>query len=105
MGTGGTVMIATSYGSSTIVSDGPTASPPAGPVLPDFSEPIRNVTVPLGREAVLSCVISNLAEYKVCSIHCFLDIFISLRLVITPIALSTIFYLRNCCVSGVIGAP
>lgn len=59
-----TVMIA-SYGSSTIVSDGATASSPAGPVLPDFSEPIRNVTVPLGREAVLSCVISNLAEYKV----------------------------------------
>ncbi|EFX84334.1 hypothetical protein DAPPUDRAFT_47514 [Daphnia pulex] len=33
--------------------------------VPQFSESIRNVTVPLGREAVLSCVINNLAEYKV----------------------------------------
>ena len=60
-----TVLIASSYGSSTIVSDGPTASSPAGPLLPEFNEPIRNVTVPMGREAVLSCVISNLGEYKV----------------------------------------
>nr|CAH0101068.1 unnamed protein product [Daphnia galeata] len=32
---------------------------------PQFAESIRNVTVTLGREATLSCVIDNLAEYKV----------------------------------------
>jgi hypothetical protein len=32
---------------------------------PEFAEAIRNVTVPLGREAVLSCVVNNLAEYRV----------------------------------------
>ncbi|XP_069173872.1 lachesin [Procambarus clarkii] len=33
--------------------------------LPRFQEPIKNVTVPLGREAVLSCIVENLGEYKV----------------------------------------
>ncbi|XP_074034834.1 lachesin [Leptinotarsa decemlineata] len=32
---------------------------------PQFSGPIRNVTVALGREAVLSCSVSNLGHYKV----------------------------------------
>lgn len=32
---------------------------------PEFAETIRNVTVPLGREAVLSCIINNLADHKV----------------------------------------
>ncbi|XP_020280041.1 protein amalgam-like [Pseudomyrmex gracilis] len=32
---------------------------------PSFSEPIANVTVPVGREAVLSCVVANLSTYKV----------------------------------------
>lgn len=32
----------------------------------EFAELIRNVTVPLGREAVLSCVINDLGAYKVC---------------------------------------
>ncbi|XP_046638076.1 opioid-binding protein/cell adhesion molecule homolog [Daphnia pulicaria] len=32
---------------------------------PQFAELIRNVTVTLGREVVLSCVVDNLAEYKV----------------------------------------
>ncbi|XP_035796453.1 lachesin-like isoform X1 [Anopheles albimanus] len=33
--------------------------------LPKFGEPIQNLTVPLGREAVLTCVINNLQTYKV----------------------------------------
>lgn len=32
---------------------------------PDFAEPMGNVTVPVGREAVLSCTVSNLGQYKV----------------------------------------
>ncbi|XP_066954068.1 lachesin-like [Macrobrachium rosenbergii] len=32
---------------------------------PEFGGAIKNVTVPLGREAVLSCVVDNLGEYKV----------------------------------------
>uniref|UniRef100_A0A182J3T8 Ig-like domain-containing protein n=1 Tax=Anopheles atroparvus TaxID=41427 RepID=A0A182J3T8_ANOAO len=33
--------------------------------LPKFGEPIQNLTVPVGREAVLTCVINNLQTYKV----------------------------------------
>ncbi|XP_061942711.1 neurotrimin-like isoform X1 [Apis cerana] len=32
---------------------------------PNFKEPIANVTAPVGREAILSCVVQDLAEYKV----------------------------------------
>ncbi|XP_014255975.1 lachesin-like [Cimex lectularius] len=32
---------------------------------PQFGEPISNVTVPLGREAVLSCAVKNLGHFKV----------------------------------------
>ncbi|XP_050485763.1 lachesin [Bombus vancouverensis nearcticus] len=32
---------------------------------PNFKEPITNVTAPVGREAILSCVVQDLAEYKV----------------------------------------
>ncbi|XP_068246387.1 lachesin-like [Palaemon carinicauda] len=32
---------------------------------PDFVGAIKNVTVPLGKEAVLSCVVDNLGEYRV----------------------------------------
>jgi hypothetical protein len=32
---------------------------------PDFNEPIKNVTVPVGREAVLSCMVTELGHYKV----------------------------------------
>ncbi|CAG7734059.1 unnamed protein product [Allacma fusca] len=32
---------------------------------PEFVDNIRNVTVPAGREAILSCVVSNLGKYKV----------------------------------------
>ncbi|XP_046656289.1 lachesin-like isoform X2 [Daphnia pulicaria] len=51
---------------SVMLADG-SASPYSAvtTAVPQFSESIRNVTVPLGREAVLSCVINNLAEYKV----------------------------------------
>ena len=34
---------------------------------PEFEEDIRNVTVPAGREAILSCVVRNLGKYKVSS--------------------------------------
>lgn len=37
----------------------------SGNSAPDFAEPIGNVTVPVGREAVLSCTVSNLGQYKV----------------------------------------
>jgi hypothetical protein len=33
--------------------------------IPKFGAPIQNVTVPVGREAVLSCVVDNLQTYKV----------------------------------------
>ena len=32
---------------------------------PDFKEPISNVTASVGREAVLSCAVQDLAGYKV----------------------------------------
>lgn len=33
--------------------------------IPNFTGPILNVTVPLGREAMLECNIDNLSAYKV----------------------------------------
>lgn len=33
--------------------------------LPKFVEPLQNVTIPVGREAVFSCSIENLQTYKV----------------------------------------
>ncbi|XP_055387238.1 lachesin isoform X2 [Condylostylus longicornis] len=33
--------------------------------LPKFGEPLQNVTVPVGREAVLQCVVENLQTYKI----------------------------------------
>ncbi|CAK9831037.1 LAC [Anthophora retusa] len=36
---------------------------------PMFSEPIPNVTVPLGRDVSLPCVVENLGDYKVAWIH------------------------------------
>lgn len=32
---------------------------------PNFSSPIANITVPVGREAVLTCVVHDLFSYKV----------------------------------------
>nr|CAH0101104.1 unnamed protein product [Daphnia galeata] len=47
-----------------MLSDGSITPSTVTTAEPHFSESIRNVTVPLGREAVLSCVINNLADYK-----------------------------------------
>jgi hypothetical protein len=33
--------------------------------VPKFGEPITNVTVPVGREATLTCIVDDLATYKV----------------------------------------
>lgn len=33
--------------------------------LPKFGEPITNVTVPVGREAVMGCIVEDLGAYKV----------------------------------------
>ncbi|XP_047004756.1 uncharacterized protein LOC124623009 [Schistocerca americana] len=66
----------------TCVSDGPHGTPwtrggvaahsalprpvPEDPIAdPDFTDEIRNATVAVGREAVLSCPVSNLGPYKV----------------------------------------
>lgn len=32
---------------------------------PEFSAPIKNITVPLGREGVLTCSVTELGHYKV----------------------------------------
>lgn len=34
-------------------------------VVPDFKEPIQNVTVAVGREAILSCSVTDLGQYRV----------------------------------------
>lgn len=39
--------------------------------LPKFGEPLQNLTIPVGREALLSCVVDNLQTYKVIGIHFF----------------------------------
>lgn len=39
--------------------------------LPKFGEPLQNITIPVGREALLSCVVDNLQTYKVIGIHFF----------------------------------
>lgn len=38
--------------------------------LPKFGERLQNITVPVGRDAVLICVVDNLQTYKV-NFHCF----------------------------------
>ncbi|XP_063215990.1 lachesin-like [Bacillus rossius redtenbacheri] len=40
-------------------------APQSGKAVPDFSQQIRNITVPVGREAVLSCSVTELGNYKV----------------------------------------
>lgn len=37
----------------------------ADPELPRFAEEIQNVTVSVGRDALLACVVDNLRNYKV----------------------------------------
>lgn len=43
---------------------------PAAPTSedPDFRHPIKNVTVPVGREAILACQVTDLGHYKVKSV-------------------------------------
>lgn len=36
---------------------------------PRFISPIVNVTVPVGREAVLECMVDNLSTFRVCITH------------------------------------
>lgn len=44
---------------------------------PNFAEPIPNVTVSLGRDASLPCVVNNLGTYKVrCHVHIIIIIII-----------------------------
>lgn len=33
--------------------------------MPDFVEPVQNISVPSGREAVLQCSVRNLGDYRV----------------------------------------
>ena len=44
--------------------DGPTTTDPPGPD-PDFAGPIQNISVAIGKEAVLSCPVTNLGPFKV----------------------------------------
>lgn len=37
---------------------------------PNFSSPIMNITVPVGREGVLTCVVHDLISYKVNQTNC-----------------------------------
>ncbi|XP_071643522.1 neurotrimin isoform X1 [Temnothorax longispinosus] len=50
---------------STIAGSAWTDNPAVASEGPSFSAPITNVTVPVGREAILSCVVANLSTYKV----------------------------------------
>lgn len=43
--------------------------------LPKFGEPLQNITVPVGREALLSCVVDNLQTYKVIETQFFFWLF------------------------------
>lgn len=36
---------------------------------PKFTAPITNVTVPVGREAILTCLVEDLGQYKVSRNH------------------------------------
>lgn len=41
--------------------------------LPKFGEPITNVTVPVGREAIMGCLVEDLGQYKVRIIDIFTE--------------------------------
>lgn len=43
---------------------------------PRFAEPIPNVTVALGRDASLPCVVENLGKYKVWYFCCYVYMYI-----------------------------
>lgn len=53
--------------------------------LPKFGEPIQNVTVPIGREATLSCTIDNLQTYKVIFIIIFQAIELSIMEIVVEL--------------------
>lgn len=36
-----------------------------GEVIPQFAEPVQNITVPRGRDAKIACVIDNLGDFRV----------------------------------------
>lgn len=38
--------------------------------LPRFAEPIPNITVTIGKDALLACVVDNLKSYRVSQAHC-----------------------------------
>lgn len=38
--------------------------------LPRFAEPIPNITVTIGKDALLACVVDNLKSYRVSQTHC-----------------------------------
>lgn len=40
------------------------------PDSPKFGEPIQNVTISVGRDAVFACVVDNLQTYKVINFLC-----------------------------------
>ena len=47
----------------------------ASPLRPEIPEPLPNVTVAVGREATLPCVVRNLGDYKVYQEFCQYQIF------------------------------
>ena len=59
----------------------------ASPLRPEIPEPLPNVTVAVGREATLPCVVRNLGDYKVyqefCQYQIFRRHFKSLKMIIT----------------------
>lgn len=38
--------------------------------MPKFGESMHNMTIPVGREAILACVVDNLQTYKVSVAFC-----------------------------------
>ncbi|KAJ1522304.1 hypothetical protein ONE63_002601 [Megalurothrips usitatus] len=46
-----------------VVTEAPTTPP--RPDIPEFEQAIANLTVPLGREAILSCTVDRIGKYKV----------------------------------------
>lgn len=44
--------------------------------MPKFANPVNNITIPIGREAVFVCVIENLGTYKVKFVEIFILIMV-----------------------------
>lgn len=67
-------------------------------IQPDFAEPIQNITVPVGRDAIFKCLVTNLGGYRVCKTNKQQSIFILvyvyiylLRLLLLLISSSTVY--------------